>query len=97
MLCSILKADGSSPRGAGAHGGLFRRHSARHGRRRRGGQSILLARELLKENGTPCGLALHPEAAANSTGMVCGGDVTVWFQYIPPENAAQIQVLRAWH
>ena len=29
-------------------------------------------------------------------GMVCGGDVTVWFQYIPPENAAQIGVLRAW-
>ncbi|MFQ9141352.1 MAG: XdhC family protein [Oscillospiraceae bacterium] len=28
--------------------------------------------------------------------MVCGGDVTVWFQYIPPENAAQIGVLRAW-
>ena len=28
--------------------------------------------------------------------MVCGGDVTVWFQYTPPENAAQIGVLRAW-
>ena len=98
MLCSILKADGSSPRGAGAHMAVFADGTALGtvggGAVER--QSILLARELLKgKRNALRDFALHPEAA-NSTGMVCGGDVTVWFQYIPPENAAQIGVLRAW-
>ena len=98
MLCSILKADGSSPRGAGAHMAVFADGTALGtvggGAVER--QSILLARELLKGKWNALrDFALHPEAA-NSTGMVCGGDVTVWFQYIPPENAAQIGVLRAW-
>ena len=98
MLCSILKADGSSPRGAGAHMAVFSDGTALGtvggGAVER--QSILLARELLKgKRNALRDFALHPEAA-NSTGMVCGGDVTVWFQYIPPENAAQIGVLRAW-
>ena len=98
MLCSILKADGSSPRGAGAHMAVFADGTALGtvggGAVER--QSILLARELLKGKWNALrDFALHPEAA-NSTGMGCGGDVTVWFQYIPPENAAQIGVLRAW-
>lgn len=98
MLCSILKADGSSPRGAGAHMAVLSDGTALGtvggGAVER--QSILLARELLKgKRNALRDFALHPEAA-NSTGMVCGGDVTVWFQYIPPENAAQIGVLRAW-
>ena len=98
MLCSILKADGSSPRGAGAHMAVFfRRHGARHSRRRRGGAAVHSprARAAGGERNALRDFALHPEAA-NSTGMVCGGDVTVWFQYTPPENAAQIGVLRAW-
>ena len=98
MLCSILKAVGSSPRGAGAHMAVFADGTALGtvggGAVER--QSVLLARELLKgKRNALRDFALHPEAA-NSTGMVCGGDVTVWFQYIPPENAAQIGVLRAW-
>ena len=98
MLCSILKADGSSPRGAGAHMAVFADGTALGtvggGAVER--QSVLLARELLEgKRNALRDFALHPEAA-NSTGMVCGGDVTVWFQYIPPENAAQIGVLRAW-
>lgn len=98
MLCSILKADGSSPRGAGAHMAVFSDGTALGtvggGAVER--QSILLARELLEgKRNALRDFALRPEAA-NSAGMVCGGDVTVWFQYIPPENAAQIGVLRAW-
>lgn len=50
MLCSILKADGSSPRGAGAHMAVFSDGTALGtvggGAVER--QSILLARELLK-------------------------------------------------
>ena len=96
MLCSILKADGSSPRGAGAHMAVFADGTALGtvggGAVER--QSILLARELLKgKRNALRDFALHPEAA-NSTGMVCGGDVTVWFQYIPPENAADRSAAR---
>ena len=76
MLCSILKADGSSPRGAGAHMAVFSDGTALGtvggGAVER--QSILLARELLEgKRNALRDFALHPEAA-NSTGMVCGGD-----------------------
>ena len=97
MLCSILKADGSSPRGAGAHMAVFADGTALGtvggGAVER--QSILFARELLeKKRNALRDFALHPEAA-NSTGMVCGGDVTVWFQYLSPGDTAQTEVLRA--
>ena len=88
VLCSILASSGSVPRGAGAKmavledgrvlgtigGGAVER------------QSVLLARELLKgKRNALRDFALHPEAA-NSTGMVCGGDVTAHFQFIPAED-----------
>ena len=90
MLCSILKADGSSPRGAGAHMAVFADGTALGtvggGAVER--QSILLARELLKGKWNALrDFALHPEAA-NSTGMVCGGDVTVYFRRIPCGDGA---------
>ena len=56
MLCSILKADGSSPRGAGAHMAVFADGTALGtvggGAVER--QSILLARELLKGKRNAC-------------------------------------------
>ena len=98
MLCSILSADGSSPRGAGAHMAVFADGSALGtvggGAVER--QSIDLARELLREGrGEVRGFALRPEAE-NSTGMVCGGDVTICFQYFAPEDTAGADTLRAW-
>ena len=98
VLCSILTADGSSPRGAGAHMAVFADGTALG---TVGGgaveqQSVALARELLeKKRNALRTFALHPEAA-NSTGMVCGGDVTIWFHYISPEDPAQTEVLRTW-
>ena len=98
MLCSVLTADGSAPRGAGAHmavlldgtalgtvgGGAVER------------QSVAFAQELLQEKKDALRtFALHPEAA-NTTGMICGGDVTVCFQYCSPSDAARIDTLRAW-
>ena len=88
VLATIVWDDGSAPRGAGSQmlvgaegllsgtigGGAVER------------QSILLARELLKgKRNALRDFALHPEAA-NSTGMVCGGDVTAHFQFIPAED-----------
>ena len=88
VLATIVWDDGSAPRGAGSQmlvgaegllsgtigGGAVER------------QSILLARELLEgKRNALRDFALHPEAA-NSTGMVCGGDVTAHFQFIPAED-----------
>ena len=63
MLCRILKADGSSPRGAGAHMAVFADGTALGtvggGAVER--QSILLARELLKgKRNALRDFALHP-------------------------------------
>ena len=98
MLCSVLAADGSSPRGAGAHMAVFADGSALGtvggGAVER--QSIALAQQLLREKRDALRrFALHP-AAENSTGMVCGGDVTVGFQRFTPAEPAAVEVLRAW-
>ena len=98
MLCSILTADGSSPRGAGAHMAVLQDGTALGtvggGAVER--QSVALAQELLQEKKDALrSFALRPEAS-NATGMVCGGDVTVCFQYFSPSDAARIDTLRAW-
>ena len=98
MLCSVLAADGSSPRGAGARMAVFADGTALGtvggGAVER--QSIALAQTLLEEGQDALRIfALHPEAG-NSTGMVCGGDVTICFQCFSPEKAVGVDALRAW-
>ena len=98
MLCRVLAADGSSPRGAGAHMAVFADGTALGtvggGAVER--QSIALAQTLLEEGQDALRIfALHPEAG-NSTGMVCGGDVTICFQCFSPEKAVGVDALRAW-
>ena len=98
MLCSVLAADGSSPRGAGAHMAVFSDGTALGtvggGAVER--QSIALAQRLLREERDALRtFALHPEAV-NSTGMVCGGDVTICFQRFTPAGTAAADALRAW-
>ena len=98
MLCSILAADGSSPRGAGAHMAVFADGTALGtvggGAVER--QSIALAQKLLHEKRDALRrFALHPEAE-NGTGMVCGGDVTICFQRFTPADTAAADTLRVW-
>lgn len=97
MLCSVLAADGSSPRGSGARmavladgtslgtvgGGAVER------------QTLDLARSLLAEGRDALRtFSLHPEGE-NATGMVCGGEVTILLHCLTPESGAA-ETLRAW-
>ena len=82
MLCSILKADGSSPRGAGAHmavvsdgtalgtvGGGAVEHLA-----------VQEAKALWAHGGGPVRRHYDLTPGAAELGMVCGGDIDVEFE-----------------
>ena len=85
MLVTIIADRGSAPRGAGSQM-LVGREGRILGTIGGGaveGKADAMARQLLQERRSCCHLfQLHNEAKEN-IGMVCGGDVTVLFQYIP--------------
>ena len=56
-------------------------------------QSELLALSLLKERRSQIQHFALTQAGADSLGMACGGDVTVLFQFISPEDALWRSVL----
>lgn len=92
VLATIIWDDGSAPRGRGSQM-LVGREGLLAGTIGGGaveGQSIALAQELLA-----CGVRsktrefrLRRDGSAQSTGMVCGGDVTVYFRRIPAADGA---------
>ena len=99
VLCSILASSGSVPRGAGAKMAVF--EDGRVLGTIGGGAverlSIQRAQDALKNGGSNelKSYKLHPSEVA-STGMICGGAVTVYFQFFAPEQAADIAVLKRW-
>lgn len=95
-LVSIAASDGSTPRGAGGHdGGVPRRRDHRNHRRRKrgvrvpapGGGAAGAGGDALRQFRFTLG-------DAASLGMVCGGGVTVQFQYLPAGEQRIIAVLR---
>lgn len=95
ILVSLLSSSGSTPRGAGAMMACFPGGSAGT---IGGGNVEFTAQNLAKEL-----LASHENALrsyrftpgdAASLGMVCGGDVTVHFQYLDPADTAAVAALR---
>ena len=95
MLVTIVAEQGSAPRGpgsqmlVGADGQLTGTIGGGQVER----QSELLALSLLKER---CSQMQHfalTQAGADSLGMACGGDVTVLFQFISPEDTLWQSVL----
>lgn len=98
LLCTVLAASGSSPRGAGARMAAFADGSmlgtVGGGNVER--QSLALARELLVSGEDALRtFALRPDAE-NATGMVCGGDVTLLFHCLHPTDTAVSDTLRSW-
>lgn len=99
VLSSILASSGSVPRGAGAKMAVF--EDGRVLGTIGGGAverlSIQRAQDALKNGGSNelKSYNLHPSEVA-STGMICGGAVTVYFQFFAPEQAADIAVLKRW-
>lgn len=88
VLCSILAASGSTPRGAGAKMAVF---ADGHTEGTIGGGAVeLAAGKLAREvhgskQSLVHGYCLAPNEVAD-LGMVCGGNVTVYFQYFDPAD-----------
>ena len=95
VLVTIVAEQGSAPRGpgsqmlVGADGQLTGTIGGGQVER----QSELLALSLLKERRSQIQHFALTQAGAHSLGMACGGDVTVLFQFISPEDAPWRSVL----
>lgn len=97
VLCSIIASSGSTPRGSGAKMALFSDGST-FGTVGGGAveyHSILLAKKALQERSAfSHGFELtHNETA--DIGMICGGNVTVYFQFFAGGDARAIELFGA--
>ncbi len=95
VLCGIVASHGSTPRGAGAKmlvledgraigtigGGAVEYHAAR------------LASELLERKESRFETYLLSAGEIADIGMICGGDVRVYFQYFDPADRAAMETL----
>lgn len=95
MLVSVTAASGSTPRGAGAmmvvapdgsFQGTIGGGAVEYAAQKRAG-------ELLKEGRSESKGYVLSKADVAGLGMICGGDVTVYFQYITKDNAAPFRYL----
>lgn len=97
VLCSVLAAEGSSPRGAGARMAVFA-NGMTLGTVGGGAVELQCAQRaaLVLRSGESDLRAydLHPGGAAD-TGMICGGAVTVYCQHLSPGQEA-VSTLRRW-
>ena len=97
VLVRIIADHGSAPRGAGA-GMLVREDGSTLGTIGGGAveyQAGLLAQEVLKEKRSYIrGFSLSREQVSD-LGMICGGNVTVYFQYIDADNQTFLTLCRA--
>ena len=99
VLCSILASSGSSPRGAGAKMAVFSDGSTL-GTVGGGAVEQIAAKQAMDalQSGCSslCAFDLSPDQI-HSIGMVCGGAVTVYYQYLSPEDQKTVQTLQKWH
>jgi xanthine dehydrogenase accessory factor len=88
MLVTVIQSAGSTPRGAGAQMAVFS-DGASTGTIGGGAveyESQQLATEYLRKKESAIkDFFLHPNDAAD-LGMICGGDITVYFQYLAPSK-----------
>lgn len=95
-LVTILVSGGSTPRGAGAMMAVF---TDGHAAGTIGGGSVEFEAQktaaALLASGGECRKSFRfVQGEAASLGMVCGGDVTLQFQYLPGGDQAAIAVMR---
>lgn len=95
-LVSLVSSGGSTPRGAGAMLAVFADGTSRGtiggGNAEYAAQR--LAAQLLKAGGDALRHFRFVQGDESGLGMVCGGDVTVQFQYLSPGDAHAVAVLR---
>lgn len=102
VLVTVLASSGSAPRGAGARM-LVKRDGQIQGTIGGGGveyRAVQIALEAMRERVSYIkGFTLTKDQVSDM-GMVCGGDVTVYFQYISPDDSVTrgvcAQVLEAF-
>ena len=102
VFVTTISSSGSSPRGAGSKM-LVLENGTSYGTIGGGNVeyvSIQHAREVLKQKQSCTrGFALHPDQVAD-LGMICGGDVVIFFQYISCENQdfydLCTRILKSW-
>ena len=95
-LVSVVEASGSTPRGAGALLAVFGDSTATG---TVGGGNVEfeatnLARELVAQGENALRHFRFVQGDADSLGMVCGGDVTLHFQYLSPADEKTLNLLR---
>lgn len=98
VLCSILASSGSSPRGAGAKMAVFADGTSLGTIGGGAVERIATGQAFAAlQSGTSSMHAfdLSPDQV-NSIGMICGGAVTVYYQYFSPQDAACVAMLRKW-
>ena len=95
VLVTIVAEQGSAPRGPGSQMlvGAAGQLTGTIGGGQVERQSELLALSLLKEQRSQIQHFALTQAGADSLGMACGGDVTVLFQFISPEDILWQSVL----
>jgi len=94
-LVGVVEASGSTPRGAGAMLALFPNGTpvGTVGGGNVEFEAINFARELLAEGKNALRRFRFVQGDAASLGMVCGGDVTLHFQYLPAGDGTVLAVL----
>ena len=88
VLCSILASSGSAPRGAGAKMAVFQNGQAL-GTIGGGAVERIAARQamdLFRTGASYCQAFCLAPNQVNDIGMICGGNVTVYFQYFDPAD-----------
>lgn len=95
VLCAIVASHGSTPRGAGAR--MLVLEDGRTLGTIGGGaveyRATRLAGELLAEKASRFETYRLSAGEVADVGMICGGDVRVYFQYVDPADAAARKVL----
>ncbi len=97
VFCSIIKSSGSTPRGIGAAMAVFVDGSISG---TVGGgpieyQSILHAMDVLKSHHSGAkDFILTPNQTAD-IGMICGGNATVYFRYVPADDRATAELFKS--
>ena len=96
VLCSILASSGSAPRGAGAKMAVFQ-NGQTLGTIGGGAVERIAAQqavELFRTGASYCQAFCLAPNQVNDIGMICGGNVTVYFRFFDHENARDLELIR---
>ena len=97
VLCSVLASSGSAPRGAGARMAVFA-DGAACGTVGGGAvelQAMQTARELPASGGSLSRRYVLTADDVRSIGMICGGEVTLFFRCLCPERAEDVAFVQS--